>query len=516
MGFLISLVAAWLGGIAGSLAFPAANLWWLLIPSLMVLLAVIRRQNCSRHASLKRVLVSLVWGLGFFSLQLTWLSYPAASWIPWILLVILEALFIGIFGEIWGRGEALIADLPKVFSFLRFLWAPLCWVGIEQLRSLVPFNGFPWSKLAFSQVDSPLVAWAPWGGSAAVSGVSVCLALCCLEIFTPRPGVWRRLVCSALAVVVVVLPWLVPLPTPTAFGNIRVAVVQGNTPGRDPQTAYGAPYEVLHNHVAQSLALAQSEREVDLVAWGENAADVDPRTDAKARQLVNRVTQRFSAPLVTGTVSRAPSQRRANTIIYWESNKAQDYYVKQHVVPFGEYLPLRSFITQVFPQFAALVPVDLSAGQTVAQIRMRLAGKSFVAASPICYEIADDALVRQAVTGAAFIYLPTSNTFFGASDQSLQQLYIARFRAREHGLDTISVSTMSQTARISQTGELLGRVIPSYTAGSFVTSIPLRHGTTPATLIGGALNTATLVILVLASLFEVMLGLNRSWHRERK
>lgn len=166
MGLLIALPLAFFGGMAGALAFPHWNLWLLLVPSVMVLLGTLRWQY--GHGTHKRrvLLVSAVWGLGFFGPQLTWIGVSAGSPLPWIALTILETLFICFFAQVWVRGELVIPRFPRLLGLARLVWAPLIWVGVEQLRALLPFGGFPWSKLAFALVDSPLLGWTPWGGSA--------------------------------------------------------------------------------------------------------------------------------------------------------------------------------------------------------------------------------------------------------------------------------------------------------------------------------------------------------------
>ena len=111
--------------------------------------------------------------------------------------------------------------------------------------------------------------------------------------------------------------------------------------------------------------------------------------------------------------------------------------------------------------------------------------------------------------------MPTSSSFFGSSDEADQQLAIARFRAAEHGLDTIQVSTMDSTARINARGQIVGRVIPNFQAGSFVTSLPLRSGTTPATFTGELLGLGAQVLVVLAAVLQVLLALSESWKREK-
>lgn len=527
MGLLIALPLAFIGGVAGALAFPRWNLWLLLVPSVMILLGTLRWQYGHGKTGRRVLLVSAGWGLGFFGPQLTWTGVSAGSALPWIALTILETLFICLFAQVWVRAEQAIPRFPRLFGLARLVWAPLAWVGVEQLRALLPFGGFPWSKLAFALVDTPLLAWAPWGGSALVSGVCVFIAAAVLEILGRHRGVTVRIVSLIAVVAATVFPNLAHPALPEITGHITAAAVQGNTPGREPQTAFGQPYEVLQNHVEESLRLRQrTAQHVDVVLWAENAADVDPRTSPRAAALVNEVAEAFQeAPLITGTLgagARGPgvpslaetnATSLQNTILVWENGQARDTYAKKHLVPFGEYLPWRKFFAAAIPSFAAMVPTDLTAGESVAQLEVSLAGKDVLLASPICYEIADDDLVRQAVTGANFLYVPTSNSFFGSSDEADQQLAIARFRAAEHGLDTIQVSTMDSTARIDARGRIVGRVIPNFTAGSFVTDIPLRSGATPATVIGGLLGLGSLILVVLAGVLQVLLALSESWKR---
>lgn len=530
MGLLIALPLAFIGGVAGALAFPHWNVWPLLILSLMILLGTLRRQFGRGSRRRRVLLVSAVWGLGFFGPQLSWTGVSAGSAFPWIALTILETLFICFFAQVWVRGDQAIPRFPRSLGMLRLVWAPLAWVGVEQLRSLIPFGGFPWAKLAFAVVDTPLLAWAPWGGSALVSGVCVFIAAAVLELLNRHRGLMLRMVSLVALIAVVVFPTLVHPALPVVTRHVTVAAVQGNTPGREPQTAYGQPYEVLLNHVAESLRLRQrTSRHVDLVLWAENAADIDPRTSHHAAALVNQVTAAFQAPLITGTLgagARGPgvanlagsnldTSSLQNTILVWTNGQARDTYAKKHLVPFGEYLPWRKFFATFIPFLADLVPADLIAGQSVAQIEVSLSGRDVHLASPICYEIADDDLVRQAVKGANFIYVPTSSSFFGSSDEADQQLAIARFRAAEHGLDTIQVSTMDSTARINARGQIVGRVIPNFQAGSFVTSLPLRSGTTPATFTGELLGLGAQVLVVLAAVLQVLLALSESWKREK-
>lgn len=516
MGFLITLGLTLGGGLLGSLAFPRWNWWFLLFPALMLLFTGVRRCGRSRHPLWVRFLVGFVWGAAFFAPQLSWLTVPASSVLPWVALTVLESLFIGGFAVVWGSGEALLDRHPRILWPLRFLWGTVAWIAVEQLRSRIPWGGFPWSKLGFAMVDSPLVAWAPWGGSVTVGAAVVTVSLGVIEFFRRGKGIFRRPISGILVVALVVLPLVTPVEKPTLIGqSLRVAAIQGNTPGREPLTANGMPFEMLNLHVQESLrlraALSPQER-VDLVLWGENTADVDPRLSAVAAAEVNKVARAFAAPMIFGTLGFKNKEIK-NTIVYWENGAPWGTYSKQHLVPFGEYLPLRGLIETVAPAFAEMVPRDIRPGRTPAQIRITAGGYDTTVATPICFEIADDGLMRQAVTGASFVIIPTSNMLFGYSDQSAQQLAIARFRAVEHGLDVVQVSTMDSTARINSQGQIRGRVIPTFQAGSFITAVPLRRGATPATAFGEIIINTTLIIFAVGILMMLITKVKESWNK---
>lgn len=517
MGFLITLGLALGGGMLGGLAFPHWNLWFLLFPALMCLFGAVRRCADWRHPSWGRLVIGSVWGVAFFALHLTWLTIPAASPLPWVALSVLQALFIGGFAVLWGAGEARWDQHPRVLWPLRLLWGPVAWVGVEQLRSLVPWGGFPWSKLGFAMVDSPLIAWAPWGGSVAVGAVAVAVSLGAIEFFRRGKGILRRPISGILTVAVVVFPLVVPVSKPEATGqSLRVAIIQGNTPGRAPLTASGEPFEVMNLHVKESLRLHDSlgrHKRVDLVVWGENAADVDPRLNADASWQVNKVATAFGgAPMIFGTLGFKNKEIK-NTIVYWQDGRAHGTYSKQHLVPFGEYLPWRHLVRTIAPKFSALVPRDIRPGTGVAHLRIHTGGVDTTVATPICFEIADDGLMQRAVSGASFIIIPTSNMLFGDSDQADQQLAIARFRAIEYGLDLVQASTMDSTARVNAKGEILGKVIPTFHAGSFVTAVPLRHGFTPAAAYGSMISLVALAVFAGMSLFIIINTVKESWNK---
>ena len=224
-----------------------------------------------------------------------------------------------------------------------YLTAGLVWVAGESLRAVVPFGGFPWAKIAFSQVDGPLVALATVGGTPLVS-LAVAVSGSALAELTRRLVKDRRLPRrSAAAAVAALLPFL---------GGL--AAVQGNVPraGLDLAAQRRA---VLDNHVNRTLELAADVRagrtpQPDLVIWPENSSDIDPFTNPDAYTSIQAATTAIGAPVAVGRRRRRkhhhPTQHRRPL---GPVNRAGDSYTKRRLQPFGKTMPFRSFFRLFSP-----------------------------------------------------------------------------------------------------------------------------------------------------------------------
>ncbi|MCU1513359.1 MAG: Acyltransferase, partial [Microbacteriaceae bacterium] len=151
-----------------------------------------------------------------------------------------------------------------------------------------------------------------------------------------------------------------------------------------------------------------------------------------------------------------------------------------HPVPFAEYLPNRDFWYPLAPTLFDMVPRDYSFGtrSNVFDINGTLAGVA------ICFDIVDDQLLKQMVDGgAAVILAPTNNADFGHSNESVQQVAIARLRAIETGRSVVNTSTVGVSAIFSPTGKQIDR-LPTFTPGAMVDEVPLSTTVTPAMLVG--------------------------------
>jgi apolipoprotein N-acyltransferase len=200
------------------------------------------------------------------------------------------------------------------------LWSAALWVGQEALRSRLPFGGFPWGRLAFSQGDSLLTPLAALGGAPvvtfAVALLAGALAWSARRLRTSPPAAAAVLAGALVAV----LGGAALVPVPTSGDPVRVAVVQGNVPrlGLDFNAQRAA---VLGNHVQATRDLAADvragrEQQPDLVVWPENASDIDPFTDPAAYDAIDgAVRTSVSGPGRRGAAgTRGEGQQRRDRL----------------------------------------------------------------------------------------------------------------------------------------------------------------------------------------------------------
>ena len=454
---------AFLAGLLLDVAFPPHDLWWL-APVAVGLLTVLCRGRSARQGAV----LGLAGGLGFFVPLLVWTGTIAGAG-AWLALALLEAAFV----VPLGAGLAVVTRLAGWP-----LWAAALWVGEEALRDRLPFGGFPWGRLAFSQGDTWLTPLAAVGGAPLVT-FAVALLGSLLAAVLGRSG--RRTALAAAAVVLAGAP-LVPLPT--GGQQVTVAIVQGNVP-RLGLDAFAQRAAVLHNHAAATHELAAAVRaghqpRPDLVIWPENASDLDPYTDPEAAATIEAAVRDIGVPTLVGAVLEGPGRNVRNAGIVWDPTAgAGAMYVKRHPVPFGEYMPFRAFARRITRK-VDLVPRDFARGRRPGVLTVGPARLGDV----ICFEVADDGVVRDAVRGGGrLLVVQTNNATFGRSGETYQQLAMGRLRAVEHGRAVLVAATSGVSAVIAPDGRQVRRS-QVFRRDVLVERIPLRTGTTPATRLG--------------------------------
>jgi apolipoprotein N-acyltransferase len=407
-------------------------------------------------------------GLVFNLILLSWLRVLGVD--AWL------ALAVG-----WSVWWMLLGLGTAAVTWLRGWW-PLAvaglWVLVEGLRGRLPWGGFPWGRLAFANSDTTLTPWASLLGSAAVTalvaGIGAMLLVFARELYARRLG---RAAAAALVVgVLAASGLLIPLPTAGegSPADVTMAVVQGSVPrtGLDVNSQRRA---VLDNHVAVTLELAEQVQRGEVpapqaVIWPENSSDVDPLTDPAARAEIDVAAKAIGVPILVGAVVEASPETLHNVGIVWDPQLGPtDTYIKQHPVPFGEYLPGRSLLTSVITRFER-IPRDFVGGDTSGVLQLGPARIGNI----ICFEVAYDSLVRDTVLdGARALVVQTNNATYAGTSQPAQQVAMSRLRAVEHGRTVMIAATSGITAIIAPDGSVADE-LPEQVPGSIVDSVAMR------------------------------------------
>ncbi|SER70429.1 apolipoprotein N-acyltransferase [Streptomyces sp. yr375] len=476
---LVPAAAAALSGVLLYVSFPPRTLWWLALPAFAVFGWVLRGRSWKAAFGL-----GYLFGLGFLLPLLVWTGVEVGP-VPWLALVAIEAVFVGLVGV----GVAAVSKLPAWP-----VWAAALWIAGEAARARAPFGGFPWGKIAFGQADGVFLPLAALGGTPVLGFAVVLCGFGLYEVVRlvqerRRTGELRR-TAAAVALLSVAVPVVAAVAARTLVsdkaqdGTATVALIQGNVPrlGLEFNAQRRA---VLDYHARETERLAAEVKagkvaRPDFVLWPENSSDIDPFAYADAAVVIDGAAKAIGVPIsVGGVVERGG--KLYNEQILWDPVKGPTQtYDKRQVQPFGEYLPMRSLIGAINGNWTSMVRQDFSRGSKPGVFDMD--GAKIGLAT--CYEAAFDWAVRDTVThGAQVISVPSNNATFDRSEMTYQQLAMSRVRAVEHSR-TVTVPVTSGVSAIIMPDGRISQKTRMFVADSLVQKVPLRSSETPATKLG--------------------------------
>ena len=443
---------AFIYGFIAQLAFAPVDLW-IFFPIALAL--IIKRTH--KKSFKARTVDGFIFSLGFTLPLLHWSSTYVGIW-PWLILAIGEALLIAPFT--WFANQ-------RGWKILLLL--PAFWVILEWFRVNYPFGGFGWGRAGFIAVDTPFSQILSIGGVPLASFTVAFLGVLIHLTFLKMKLQFAPLLLIVFANI------LIPNHSIDANNALKVAAIQGSVPdlGLDFNSQRTA---VLNNHLEltrnwKTQLNRPASFEPDLFIWPENASDVDPLTTAKTQ--ISNLVSFLDKPLIVGGVGNSAS-RPTNLSILWEPKSGPtNIYLKRHLAPFGEVMPLRSIAEFVSP--LAKNVNDFQAGDNSKIFQVGV-GKILPV---ICFEILDDRLLRSSIENSNLIVAQTNNATFGASAESDQQLQITRARAVESGRNIVVVSTVGNTALIDPTGKIIN-ILPKYSAGILFGEVNLSSSNTYA------------------------------------
>ena len=494
------IAVAALAGVAAGLSFEPHNLVYLL-PVAVAALTL----TCLGATPRLGFLVGTVFGVAFMLFLLPWLQVIGTD--AWIALSILQGLFYGLL----GLGTVAVTRLPWWP-----LWAASLWVGVELLRGSVPFGGFPWGRLAYATVDTPV---APLFAYAGAAGATLAVALVGTVLAWAATRV-RRTPARALAGVVAVclvasIGSVFPLnsASPDADrASVTIAAVQGNVPG-EGMDAFAERRVVLDNHVAATKELADRVdageiAQPDIVIWPESSTDIDPFEDPTAFADIQDAVDAVGVPTLVGAMVDGPEPDEVlNQGIVWEPAAGPgERYSKTHPVPFGEYIPFRDLLAKLFTRLDQ-IPRDMRPGTEPGVLTMN----GTTIGDVICFEVAYDDLVREVVKGGAeLVVVQTNNATYMGTGQIEQQFAIARLRAIETNRPVVVAATNGVSGIVNPQGGVVERA-PTRAQHVLVESVLLPGGTTTGVRFGKWVEG----LLAVAAAIAVSSGIGLGYRRRR-
>ena len=393
-----------------------------------------------------RLYISYIFGLSILLPVQFWTGIYVGN-LPWLLLSFTQAVIFTL--------PALFVGKKIKYNQIAFACSFVC---VELLLRTIPFTGFGWSRLSFTQVDGPLQFLYSSGG---VVLVAFLIAL----ISAARSVLNLALICLVIAGISF-LPRI-----ETTDKKSSIALVQGGVVklGLDFNSK---PKEVFLRHLQQTSRSVTADQ-VDLVIWPENAVDIDINTNDEVKKLINDKSAFLDTPLLVGGVTKSGDNLLNQSFLF--DPQIKQLYAKRYLTPFGEYLPLRGIATKV-SRYADQI-TDFKAGQE--DTKFLIDDATFQ--SLICYELLDDSFRDQIDTN--FLVIQTNNATFGDTAQLDQQLNIARVRAIETGRYIAYVSTTGTTSFIDNQGKILEK-LPKFESSTLFGEVNHVVGLTTTQILG--------------------------------
>jgi len=414
---------ALLSGLLLSAAFKPIGLWFAAPLAFALLIYTITKSG-------KYLISFAIFAFTFNAAGLIW-SNKYVGITPWIALVILQTIFF-----------LPLAALKRLGEYWYF-FLPVAFLALEELRARFPFGGFGWLRIGFSQVDAPYARLASVGGVSLLSLATLLLGVAAFQL--AKRGSGLTLPCIAIALTLVGI-FIFPNNSPRQ--TFQVLAVQGSVPKLGLDFNERAT-EVFFRHLTATEKALTKDKKPALIIWPENSVDVDPFNNPKIGSAITSLVDKSEVPLVIGAVLRTEGQLQNASVLWEPKTGATTRYIKRHLTPFGEVMPLRSALT-FFSDLPNQVE-DFTPGNTAV---IHQVGQAKIAPI-ICFELIDDRLIQSSANSSNLFMVQTNSATFANTAQSAQQLAITRIRSIEHARYAVSVSTIGISAIVDTNGIVL-------------------------------------------------------------
>ena len=500
-------------GLLNAASYSPWSHWALSLIALTGLFCLMHIARSRSASTVMQAALAFAFGMGWLGAGLSWLFISMHDYggMPAPLAALALILF-----------AAYLSIYPTLASAIAWRWCadrgPLrlalglagAWTLAELARGWL-FTGFPWLALGYAQIDGPLTGLAPLAGVFALGGVATGVASLCASAIAiisrhraatgsrpisperARPDRTPRdaLITAATAIGLLLAPLALPSSddwTSPSGPVLSVRLLQGNVP------------QDMKFRPERTLAAMQSY--VGLVESGDAALTILPETawtipfertpPALAQRLDAHVGKGHAVAI--GLPAFTLEQKRelrddwrlTNSVLLLQPGGATDRYAsaprydKQHLVPFGEFIPWG------FAWFVNLMQIPMGDFGRGAPIQPPFAVGGQRIAFNICYEDLFGEEIRAVLlekTGASILANVSNMAWFGRSHALPQHLQIARMRSLETGRPMLRATNTGMTAAIDAGGKVTAQLEP-YTVGALDVSVQGTSGLTPFTRLG--------------------------------
>ncbi|MBU0744486.1 MAG: apolipoprotein N-acyltransferase [Gammaproteobacteria bacterium] len=413
-----------------------------------------------------------LFGAAFFSGGIYWvyISIRYFGNAPVILAIAILALLVALMGLYTAvQGYLLNHFYPENRWYKFLLVFPASFVVLEWIRGWF-LSGFPWLFLGYGHIDSPLSGWATIFG---VYGVSFFVAQTAGAVFWMFCNRKNKMILAVLMLFIAII-WgmgavFARIDWTKQYGDLlEVSLIQGNT----PQEQKWNPNE-LPSILNQYSFLTAKNLTSKIIVWPEAAIPVFPEEVSQYLKSISMMAKKNKITILSGVpFYDKKDDRYYNGIISFGAKEGR--YYKRHLLPFGEYLPLKGFLSWL-REFLIIPMSDFSSGS---KNQPDLFAGDILLAPFICYEVAYPALALDYLPKAGLLVTVSDDSWFGESIALAQHLEISRMRSLEVGRYQLISTNTGISAIVDAKGKVIAeapefkQVVLKSKVGNFVGRTP--------------------------------------------
>ena len=464
---LLVLLLAPFAGVLVTLSLAPFDLW----PAGIISCALYAYLLCTCSVR-QGIWRSWLFGLGMFGSGVSWVYvsidvYGGAGPVLASFLII-----------VFCAGLSLLFQVSFGWFYVRFVRAlpggmlvgfPVTWVLAEWLRSWL-FTGFPWLYLGYAHIDTPISGWAPVAGVYGLSFICALTGICLFLAWRSR----QAIACTTYAVIVITL-WaggavLKPIEWVVKASEkpLEVVIFQPNVPQEHKWDRDW--YQPI---LRQLRTASEPHYGADILVWPEAAI---PNFYQRARGFLDPIAQRAATTettVFTGVPFLAEEgEGYYNSVV--ALGQGAGVYHKQHLVPFGEYVPLESVLRGMI----AFFDLPMSAFSAGSADQPPLRAGAYRVAPYVCYEVVYPEMVARSARNADLLLTVSNDSWFGKSIGPLQHLQMAQMRALENGRYMIRGTNNGVSAIIDHRGRIVARS-EQYVETTLKGQVDVMLGNTP-------------------------------------